>query len=106
MKCLRDNDFESSQCRKQSKEYLECRMERRVPGFFLSTPLPHVQHCWLCLGCAEGGTCPKHPSPALLRLHTVSHSLGLFSATGAGPRALWPGIGVHKRPRRGPKIED
>ncbi|XP_049644676.1 cytochrome c oxidase assembly protein COX19 [Suncus etruscus] len=30
MKCLRDNDFESSQCRKQSKEYLECRMERRL----------------------------------------------------------------------------
>ncbi|XP_057606494.1 cytochrome c oxidase assembly protein COX19 isoform X3 [Hippopotamus amphibius kiboko] len=30
MKCLRDNNFESALCRNESKEYLECRMERRL----------------------------------------------------------------------------
>ncbi|XP_070145589.1 cytochrome c oxidase assembly protein COX19 isoform X1 [Ovis canadensis] len=28
MKCLRDNNFENALCRNESKEYLECRMER------------------------------------------------------------------------------
>ncbi|XP_075421295.1 cytochrome c oxidase assembly protein COX19 [Ascaphus truei] len=28
MKCLRENRFQSGLCREQSKEYLECRMER------------------------------------------------------------------------------
>nr|XP_020737990.1 cytochrome c oxidase assembly protein COX19 isoform X2 [Odocoileus virginianus texanus] len=28
MKCLRDNNFENTLCRNESKEYLECRMER------------------------------------------------------------------------------
>ncbi|KAF3853242.1 hypothetical protein F7725_013930 [Dissostichus mawsoni] len=28
MKCLRDNSFDNSKCRLQSKEYLECRMEK------------------------------------------------------------------------------
>ncbi|XP_032183647.1 cytochrome c oxidase assembly protein COX19 isoform X2 [Mustela erminea] len=28
MKCLRDNKFENALCRKESKAYLECRMER------------------------------------------------------------------------------
>uniref|UniRef100_A0A8C7A6Y0 Cytochrome c oxidase assembly protein COX19 n=1 Tax=Neovison vison TaxID=452646 RepID=A0A8C7A6Y0_NEOVI len=32
MKCLRDNKFENALCRKESKAYLECRMERQVPG--------------------------------------------------------------------------
>lgn len=31
MKCLRENSFESARCRHASKEYLECRMDRRVP---------------------------------------------------------------------------
>nr|KAF6348120.1 cytochrome c oxidase assembly factor COX19 [Myotis myotis] len=30
MKCLRDNKFENALCRHESKEYLECRMERQV----------------------------------------------------------------------------
>ncbi|XP_020941602.1 cytochrome c oxidase assembly protein COX19 isoform X1 [Sus scrofa] len=30
MKCLRDNNFENALCRNESKEYLECRMERQV----------------------------------------------------------------------------
>nr|XP_020834342.1 cytochrome c oxidase assembly protein COX19 isoform X1 [Phascolarctos cinereus] len=28
LKCLRDNNFENTLCRNESKEYLECRMER------------------------------------------------------------------------------
>ncbi|KAL8175411.1 UNVERIFIED_CONTAM: hypothetical protein K2H54_023742 [Gekko kuhli] len=35
MKCLRENGFENSLCRQESKEYLECRMDRRVLSFFL-----------------------------------------------------------------------
>uniref|UniRef100_A0A8I3Q729 Cytochrome c oxidase assembly protein COX19 n=2 Tax=Canis lupus familiaris TaxID=9615 RepID=A0A8I3Q729_CANLF len=31
MKCLRDNKFENALCRKESKAYLECRMEG-IPG--------------------------------------------------------------------------
>ncbi|XP_003469980.1 cytochrome c oxidase assembly protein COX19 [Cavia porcellus] len=30
MKCLRDNKFENALCRNESKEYLECRMERQL----------------------------------------------------------------------------
>lgn len=30
MKCLRENKFENALCRHESKEYLECRMERQV----------------------------------------------------------------------------
>uniref|UniRef100_A0A452TJC3 Cytochrome c oxidase assembly protein COX19 n=2 Tax=Ursus TaxID=9639 RepID=A0A452TJC3_URSMA len=30
MKCLRDNKFENALCRKESKAYLECRMERQL----------------------------------------------------------------------------
>ncbi|KAM8837655.1 cytochrome c oxidase assembly protein COX19 [Spinachia spinachia] len=30
MKCLRSNNFDSSQCRLQSKGYLECRMENQL----------------------------------------------------------------------------
>ncbi|KAH1183702.1 hypothetical protein KIL84_014318 [Mauremys mutica] len=30
MKCLRENSFENALCRQESKEYLECRMERQV----------------------------------------------------------------------------
>ncbi|KAG8557989.1 hypothetical protein GDO81_016805 [Engystomops pustulosus] len=30
MKCLRENNFQSNLCREESKEYLECRMERYV----------------------------------------------------------------------------
>ncbi|KAL2765947.1 cytochrome c oxidase assembly protein COX19, partial [Daubentonia madagascariensis] len=30
MKCLRDNNFENALCRNQSKEYLECRMNRQL----------------------------------------------------------------------------
>ncbi|XP_018426250.1 PREDICTED: cytochrome c oxidase assembly protein COX19 [Nanorana parkeri] len=30
MKCLRENTFQSSLCREESKEYLECRMERQL----------------------------------------------------------------------------
>lgn len=30
MKCLRDNRFENALCRNESKDYLECRMERQV----------------------------------------------------------------------------
>nr|XP_031532702.1 uncharacterized protein LOC102531233 isoform X3 [Vicugna pacos] len=32
MKCLRDNNFENALCRNESKEYLECRMERSRLG--------------------------------------------------------------------------
>ncbi|GCB83182.1 hypothetical protein scyTo_0023829, partial [Scyliorhinus torazame] len=30
MKCLRESKFDNSLCREQSKEYLECRMERQL----------------------------------------------------------------------------
>ncbi|XP_041062794.1 cytochrome c oxidase assembly protein COX19 [Carcharodon carcharias] len=30
MNCLRENKFGNSPCREQSKEYLECRMERQL----------------------------------------------------------------------------
>ncbi|XP_062858865.1 cytochrome c oxidase assembly protein COX19 [Trichomycterus rosablanca] len=30
MQCLRDNNFDNSLCRLQSKEYLECRMDRHL----------------------------------------------------------------------------
>ncbi|KAG5853560.1 cytochrome c oxidase assembly protein COX19 [Anguilla rostrata] len=30
MKCLRENGYDNSLCRLQSKEYLECRMERQL----------------------------------------------------------------------------
>ncbi|XP_004688401.1 PREDICTED: cytochrome c oxidase assembly protein COX19 [Condylura cristata] len=30
MKCLRDKNFENALCRNESKEYLECRMERQL----------------------------------------------------------------------------
>lgn len=30
MKCLRENKFENALCRHESKEYLECRMERQL----------------------------------------------------------------------------
>ncbi|XP_036406172.1 cytochrome c oxidase assembly protein COX19 [Megalops cyprinoides] len=30
MKCLKDSGYDSSSCRLQSKEYLECRMERQL----------------------------------------------------------------------------
>ncbi|KAJ8366917.1 hypothetical protein AAFF_G00336710 [Aldrovandia affinis] len=30
MKCLRSNGYDNSLCRLQSKEYLECRMERQL----------------------------------------------------------------------------
>ncbi|XP_038677032.1 cytochrome c oxidase assembly protein COX19 [Scyliorhinus canicula] len=30
MKCLRESKFDNSLCREESKEYLECRMERQL----------------------------------------------------------------------------
>ncbi|KAM9305955.1 cytochrome c oxidase assembly protein COX19 [Gastrophryne carolinensis] len=30
MKCLRENSFQNSLCREESKQYLECRMERQL----------------------------------------------------------------------------
>ncbi|XP_054849033.1 cytochrome c oxidase assembly protein COX19 [Eublepharis macularius] len=30
MRCLRENSFENSLCRQESKEYLECRMDRQL----------------------------------------------------------------------------
>ncbi|XP_061455470.1 cytochrome c oxidase assembly protein COX19 [Rhineura floridana] len=30
MKCLKENRFENALCRQESKEYLECRMERQL----------------------------------------------------------------------------
>ncbi|KAF6280542.1 cytochrome c oxidase assembly factor COX19 [Rhinolophus ferrumequinum] len=30
MKCLRENNSENALCRNESKEYLECRMERQL----------------------------------------------------------------------------
>ena len=30
MKCLRDNSFDNSMCRLQSKDYLQCRMDKWV----------------------------------------------------------------------------
>ncbi|XP_062041561.1 cytochrome c oxidase assembly protein COX19 isoform X2 [Lepus europaeus] len=30
LRCLRESGFENASCRKQSKEYLECRMERQL----------------------------------------------------------------------------
>ncbi|XP_053555503.1 cytochrome c oxidase assembly protein COX19 [Bombina bombina] len=30
MSCLRENHFQSSLCREESKEYLECRMDRQL----------------------------------------------------------------------------
>ncbi|CAL8380267.1 cytochrome c oxidase assembly protein COX19 [Gadus morhua] len=30
MKCLRDNSFDNSMCRLQSKDYLQCRMDNQL----------------------------------------------------------------------------
>ncbi|XP_078134944.1 cytochrome c oxidase assembly protein COX19 [Sander vitreus] len=30
MKCLKDNSFDNSKCRLQSKDYLECRMDNQL----------------------------------------------------------------------------
>ncbi|MBN3275133.1 COX19 protein, partial [Polyodon spathula] len=30
MNCLRENSYENSMCREQSKQYLECRMDRQL----------------------------------------------------------------------------
>ncbi|XP_055032189.1 cytochrome c oxidase assembly protein COX19 [Misgurnus anguillicaudatus] len=30
MRCLKNNHFDNSQCRIESKEYLECRMDRQL----------------------------------------------------------------------------
>ncbi|TRY58245.1 hypothetical protein DNTS_028665 [Danionella cerebrum] len=30
LRCLRDSDFDNSQCRIHSKDYLECRMDREL----------------------------------------------------------------------------
>ncbi|XP_037609995.1 cytochrome c oxidase assembly protein COX19 [Sebastes umbrosus] len=30
MRCLKDNSFDNSKCRLQSKDYLECRMENQL----------------------------------------------------------------------------
>ncbi|KAL2078611.1 hypothetical protein ACEWY4_026296 [Coilia grayii] len=30
MRCLRDNSFDNSKCRLQSKDYLECRMDKQL----------------------------------------------------------------------------
>uniref|UniRef100_A0AAY4A2B7 Cytochrome c oxidase assembly protein COX19 n=1 Tax=Denticeps clupeoides TaxID=299321 RepID=A0AAY4A2B7_9TELE len=30
MRCLRESSFDSSRCRLQSKEYLQCRMDRQL----------------------------------------------------------------------------
>ncbi|KAA0725363.1 Cytochrome c oxidase assembly protein COX19 [Triplophysa tibetana] len=30
MRCLRSNRFDNSRCREESKEYLECRMDRQL----------------------------------------------------------------------------
>ncbi|XP_073688530.1 cytochrome c oxidase assembly protein COX19 [Garra rufa] len=30
MRCLKDNRFDNSRCRLESKEYLECRMDRQL----------------------------------------------------------------------------
>ncbi|KAI5617627.1 cytochrome c oxidase assembly protein COX19, partial [Silurus asotus] len=30
MRCLRDKNFDNTMCRLQSKEYLECRMDRQL----------------------------------------------------------------------------
>lgn len=42
MQCLRDNSFENALCRNESKEYLECRMERQVhaSGYLWLLPPP------------------------------------------------------------------
>ncbi|NXQ70752.1 COX19 protein, partial [Quiscalus mexicanus] len=32
MECLRQSGYESSACRQSAMAYLECRMDRRVPG--------------------------------------------------------------------------
>uniref|UniRef100_A0A670YDX7 Cytochrome c oxidase assembly protein COX19 n=2 Tax=Pseudonaja textilis TaxID=8673 RepID=A0A670YDX7_PSETE len=39
MKCLQANNFENGLCRLESKEYLECRMERKLNSLVLH----HVQ---------------------------------------------------------------
>uniref|UniRef100_A0A8C0L765 Cytochrome c oxidase assembly factor COX19 n=1 Tax=Canis lupus dingo TaxID=286419 RepID=A0A8C0L765_CANLU len=46
MKCLRDSKFENALCRKESKAYLECRMERQVHADtcdFWNLPCPRSQ---------------------------------------------------------------
>nr|XP_036864738.1 cytochrome c oxidase assembly protein COX19 isoform X1 [Manis javanica] len=32
LKCLRDRRFENALCRNESRDYLQCRMDRRVPA--------------------------------------------------------------------------
>ncbi|KAI6076481.1 Cytochrome c oxidase assembly protein COX19 [Aix galericulata] len=60
MECLRRNDFQSGACRELSMAYLQCRMERQVPG---GSPGPSAAPFGFCRGVAVlalmcGGFCP------------------------------------------------
>lgn len=50
MKCLYDNHFENALCRNESKEYLECRMERKL---MLPEPLEKLGFGDLIAGKSE-----------------------------------------------------
>ncbi|XP_045139739.1 cytochrome c oxidase assembly protein COX19 isoform X1 [Echinops telfairi] len=51
MRCLRDSHFESARCRSESKDYLECRMERCSEGGRCSKDEQHAR-----------GVCPSGPT--------------------------------------------
>ncbi|XP_053783255.1 cytochrome c oxidase assembly protein COX19 isoform X1 [Desmodus rotundus] len=82
LKCLRENNFENGLCRYESKEYLECRMERQVP---LTAPRP---------GSPRPQSPPGRFFPEALGLHSApgpaAGSTGPFAGGLALPGASFP----------------
>ncbi|XP_012903216.1 cytochrome c oxidase assembly protein COX19 isoform X1 [Mustela putorius furo] len=79
MKCLRDNKFENALCRKESKAYLECRMER------------------------FGSCCPvvKVSEPSLMKMLTEPKDLKRTQHTQvAAPAGSCSGVGLPGSPEK------
>lgn len=75
MKCLRDKNFENALCRNESKEYLMCRMQRRVPpshSDLSSDPLVCVGCCEPLCGCWELSPGPLNNSKQEMLSHLPS----------------------------------
>lgn len=60
MKCLKNNSYDNSQCRLQSKDYLECRMEQWEHWFLGEVLSCYVATIWFTTNtfffCVEQST--------------------------------------------------
>lgn len=94
MKCLRENNSENALCRKESKEYLECRMERQVRAARPATLAGRVAR-----GRRSGGaSCPRRGAPdAPAKVGVLRHA-NADRATGG---RLWAQPAAFTRADRG-----